>query len=123
MAKIYFYYSFGIIKVDKLKRALAKKDFTLFGEIIEAEAVNMHAVMMTSKPALFYWLPKSLEVMYLVQDLRSRGVECYFTIDAGPNIHIICEGKSVNKIKRRLIDSGSIKDILINKASVGTKII
>ena len=61
--------------------------------------------------------------MYLVQDLRSRGVECYFTIDAGPNIHIICEGKSVNKIKRRLIDSGSIKDILINKASVGTKII
>lgn len=110
-------------KVKEIKSALKDKDFTKFGEIIEAEAINMHAVMMTSKPPLYYWLPGTLEVMRLVAGLREEGIEAYFTIDAGPNVHIICEGKNVIGIKRRLKEIKGLKSVIVNKVAVGTRII
>jgi diphosphomevalonate decarboxylase len=108
-------------KVKEIKLALKNRDFTKFGEILEAEAINMHAVMMTSNPALFYWTPKTLEIVLKVSDWRSGGIEAYFTIDAGPNVHIICEGKSLDALKKKLAADHSIQKILINKPSVGAR--
>jgi len=110
-------------KIRDIKKALKEKDFTKFGQIIEEEAVNMHAVMMTSKPGLFYWLPETLKFMLLVQNWRDNGVESYFTIDAGPNIHIICEGKSVNKLMKKIKELKGIKNAIVNKPSIGARLI
>jgi len=110
-------------KVREIKSALKNKDFTKFGEIIEAEAINMHAVMMTSKPPLYYWLPKTLEVIQSVQDFRENGIEAYFTIDAGPNVHIICQGKDADKVKSKLKGIKGLKGIIVNKVACGTRII
>lgn len=110
-------------KIREIKFALKKKDFTKFGEILEAEAINMHAVMMTSVPPLYYWLPDTLRVMTKVIELRDKGIECYFTIDAGPNVHIICEEKNNLKIKRKLLNIKGIKNVLVNKASRGAELI
>lgn len=110
-------------KVREIKTALKNKDFTKFGEILEAEAVNMHTVMMTSIPPLFYWLPETLIVMDLVLKMRERGIESYFTIDAGPNVHVICERKNAGKIKKELIKAKSIKNIIENKVGEGARLI
>ena len=110
-------------KVREIKSALKNKDFTKFGEIIEAEAINMHSVMMTSSPPLYYWLPKTLEVMQSVQDFRKNGIEAYFTIDAGPNVHIICQGKDADMIKSKLKDIKGLKSVIVNKVAAGTRLI
>lgn len=110
-------------KIKEITLAMKNKNFTKFGEIIEAEAINMHTVMMTSVPPLYYWLPETLRVMTRVVELREKGIECYFTIDAGPNVHVICEGKNVLKLKRKLLSINGIKKILVNKVADGARLI
>ncbi|MFA9263149.1 MAG: diphosphomevalonate decarboxylase [Undibacterium sp.] len=70
-------------KIVECKKALETKDFTKLGEITEAEALNMHAVMLTSQPPLIYWTPGTLEIMKLVQQWRREGLEVYFTMNTG----------------------------------------
>lgn len=110
-------------KIREIKTALKKRDFTKFGEVLEAEAVSMHTVMMTSNPPLFYWLPATLKVMQEVWSLRDRGVECYFTIDAGPNIHVICEFKNAKGIQTALSKVKGVKSVLLNKPAPGARLI
>lgn len=110
-------------KVRGIKRALKNKDFTIFGKILEAEAINMHTVMMTSNPPLFYWVPKTLEIVLSVINWRDDGIEAYFTIDAGPNVHIICERKNLEKINAKVSSIAGVKDVLVNKPTIGTHLI
>jgi len=110
-------------KIREIKNALKNKDFTKFGEILEAEAINMHTVMMTSTPPLYYWRPETLSIMAKVTELREKGLECYFTIDAGPNVHVICEEKNALKLKRELSGFSGVRKILVNKPANGARLI
>ncbi len=76
-------------KISDLKTALAAKDFRALGELVEAEALEFHSILLTSQPALIAWYPGTVEVMLAVQDLRARGVLAYFTINTGFNIHVL----------------------------------
>lgn len=106
-------------KVIEIKKALKNKDFTRFGTVLEAEAISMHAVMMTSTPPLYYWLPETLEIMQSIINWRDGGLETYFTIDAGPNIHIICQSKDVPRLKKKLSEVKSIKSLIVNRVGRG----
>lgn len=110
-------------KTKEIKLALKNKDFEKFGDIIEAEAINMHTVMMTSISPLYYWLPKTLEIITSVINWRKNGLLVYFTIDAGPNVHIICLSNDVEKIKNKLKELKGIESIIVNKVSKGAHII
>ena len=110
-------------KIADIKRAIKSKDFTKMGEILETEAINMHVVMMTSGPSLFYWSPKTLEVMLLVQEWRGNGLESYFTIDAGPNVHLICMKKDVNKLKMKLSMIEGIEKMIVNGVANGARLV
>lgn len=110
-------------KIEEIRNALKKRNFSGFGEIVEQEAINMHAVMMTSEPPLFYWLPKTLEVIKAVREWREKGINAYFTIDAGPNVHIICQGKDEKRIRKRLKNIAGIKKVIVNKPARGAHLI
>lgn len=88
---------------DDLEDALgaAKNDnFSLLGEKAEDSAMYMHCVMLTSKPKrLLYWEPATLSVIKTVLDLRqSDDLECYFSIDAGPNVHVFCRPDKIYEL-------------------------
>jgi len=68
--------------------ALYDGSWAEWGALAEADTLSMHAVMMTSKPSLLYWAPGTLAVMQAVQAWRRGGLPCYFSIDAGPNVHV-----------------------------------
>lgn len=108
-------------KIDRLKQALKKKDFNSFGEILELEALNMHAVMMTMTPPLFYWSEKTVKLIKKVWEWRQKGLSVYFTIDAGPNIHLICEARNEEDIilKTKKLKIGRI---ISNKPSIGARL-
>ena len=75
-----------------VRRAVAARDLAQLGPILELDALAMHGVMMTSAPSLLYWQPGTLEVLHAVRSWREEdGLPVYFTIDAGPNVHLICE--------------------------------
>lgn len=115
---------FGIEeKIDRLKWALSKKDLSQFGEIVETEALNMHAVMMTAAPPLFYWTDKTVKLMLLVWKWRKEGLPVYFTIDAGPSLHLICEGEKVKNVISHIKKIKEIEQVIVNRPSRGARLV
>lgn len=90
--------------LPKVVAAIGNGDFKTFGEIVEREAMNMHAIMLTSEPPLLYWKPETIEVIEKVWRARESGIECYFTIDAGPNVHVICQRNDLKEVKSYFSD-------------------
>lgn len=110
-------------KVEAIKKALRNKDFNSLGQIIEEDAINMHAVMMTSSPPLYYWTGATMEIIQSVIRWREEGFQSYFTIDAGPNVHIICRGRDVDHLKHLLLKIHGVRDIIINRPAKGARLI
>lgn len=110
-------------KITDMRKAIREKNFVEFGKILEAETVNMHAVMMTSNPALYYWTPETLKVILAVQDWRDEGIRCYFTIDAGPNVHMICPVEDAHVIQTRLRRISGVRNVIINAPAGGTMLL
>ncbi|MBT8218715.1 MAG: diphosphomevalonate decarboxylase [Bacteroidia bacterium] len=68
--------------------AMAGGDLEKMGTIIEEEALSLHAMMMLSNYLLLK--PGSLAIIEKVRKIRnSEKWPLYFTIDAGPNIHLL----------------------------------
>ena len=78
--------------------ALKAKDLPTLGALAERDALAMHAVMMTSEPSLLYWAPRTVEVLHAVRAWREEGRQCWFTIDAGPNVHILASARDAPKV-------------------------
>jgi len=109
--------------IKKIKKALKNKDFSLLGKVIEAEALSLHSVMLTSQPALIYWQPATLAIIHQVIDLREKKkIESYFTIDAGPNVHLICQAGDEKRLKKEMKKVRGIKKIIINKPAIGARL-
>lgn len=103
--------------LQNVRTAILTKDFKRLGTYTEKDCISMHAVMMTS--GLFYWEPETLKIIKEIKNLRKRGIECYFTIDAGPNVHILCKKEDKEKIRENF---NNFK-ILESKPGGGTIII
>jgi len=110
-------------RVKRTKEALEKKDIRLLGEVIEEEALNMHAVMQTQKPPLYYWSRTTEKIMEAVVAMRKSGISVYYTIDAGPNVHLICESRFEKSVLGTVKFVKNIKKTMVNKPSQGTHII
>jgi len=89
-------------RIELCRRAILERDFDALVEVAEQDSDMMHAVMMTSTPALFYWQPPSLTVMQAVRAWRAEGLQAFYTVDAGPNIHVICERGQAGAVESRL---------------------
>lgn len=82
--------------------AILERDFDQFAEVVQLDSNLMHAVMITSTPSLLYWQPATVAVMHAVQSWRTEGIPVCYTIDAGPNIHVLCLGAEMERIVERL---------------------
>lgn len=110
-------------KIVDIKRAIADRDFTAFGEITEAEALNMHAVMLTSTPALIYWTAGTLEIMKLCARWRSEGLEVYFTINTGQDIHLLVQKKDADRLQEVLRALSFVREVITSSPSAGASIL
>jgi diphosphomevalonate decarboxylase len=84
----------------KLKRAIKAHDFETFGSVAEANALKMHALMMTAKTPIVYGSPKTLEAQHRIWDCRHQGLAVYFTQDAGPNLKLLFLAKDLDTVKQ-----------------------
>jgi len=99
-------------RLDICRQALLERDFPVFAEIVEQDCNLMHAVMMTSVPPLNYWHPGTLNVMRAVQLWRREGMQVCYTIDAGPNVHVICPTSEAKTVKENLSSLEGVNSIL-----------
>lgn len=102
-----------------VRQAIAERDLTALGPILEQDALAMHAVMMTSTPGLFYWQPGTVEIIHAVRQWRAEGLNVYFTIDAGPNVHLMCAAEDAPAVQTRLAALASVQDVLVSRPGPG----
>jgi diphosphomevalonate decarboxylase len=89
-------------RLERCRAAILQKDFVAMAEVVELESHLMHAVMMTSRPPLIYWQPASLAIMQAVREWRAAGLGACYTLDAGPNAHVICLAQDAKQIAKQI---------------------
>jgi diphosphomevalonate decarboxylase len=99
-------------RMDLCRNAILKRDFDALAEVTELDSNMMHAVMMTAEPPLFYWHPQSLAIMKTIKDWQKEGLPVTYSLDAGPNVHVICLQEAMGKILTRLRQIPGIIDVL-----------
>jgi diphosphomevalonate decarboxylase len=105
------------------RSAILARDIETLGRVMELDALTMHAVMMTSQPSLLYWDPGTLAVMHAVRAWRRRGIPAYFTIDAGPNVHVITLPEYAGEVQRRLRSLSQVKDVMLCRTGGGARVL
>lgn len=86
-----------------IKAAIKKQDIKTVGEIAERSALKMHALNLSANPPFNYWSPDSIIAMRKVEELRDMGYPVYLTMDAGPNVKLICKGSQMEEIHQHLL--------------------
>ena len=77
-------------RLNRMRRALAAGDAETFGPLLEQDALDMHAVMLSSTPALNYFAPETAAFLAWIRRTRQETkLPVWFTMDAGPNVHLI----------------------------------
>jgi diphosphomevalonate decarboxylase len=104
-------------RLESCQRAILERDFEALAEIAELDSNLMHAAIMTSSPPVLYWQPATVAVMRAVQEWREAGTPVFFTIDAGPNVHVICPSAYAAEVTSTLNEIPGVKETLC--ASVG----
>jgi diphosphomevalonate decarboxylase len=99
-------------RLSLCRDAIKRRSFPALAEIVELDSNLMHSVMNTSTPPLFYWHPGTVEIIQAVQTWRKAGLPVCYTIDAGPNVHVLCPGYWEEKIVERLRQLPYVIDIL-----------
>ena len=69
---------------------LKNGDVKAFGELVEHEALTLHAMMMMSNPAFILMKPNTVAALEKLWEFRREtGKQLYFTLDAGANVHLL----------------------------------
>jgi diphosphomevalonate decarboxylase len=77
-------------RIPRFLRILAAGDLDQFGQLVESEALTLHALMMASEPAFVLMMPNTLAALQEIRDFRKQnGVPVHCTLDAGANLHVL----------------------------------
>lgn len=94
-------YETGRVNAGSMIDALKKGDMQRFINISESEAAGLHSMFLLSDPAFILIKPESLEIINRLHMLRrDTGMQFCYTLDAGPNIHLLYP----EKIRERMVD-------------------
>lgn len=76
--------------MSQIMAAMQSGDLETWGSIVEKEALTLHALMMASEPPFILVKPATLQIIEEVKAKRAQsGWPMYFTLDAGPNVHLL----------------------------------
>lgn len=87
-------------EIADMEKAIKSSNFTKLGSLAELNASEMHSLTFTAQPGFTYFEPDTIKAIKLVESLRQNGVECYYTIDAGPNVKVLCQLRNVQEITK-----------------------
>lgn len=86
--------------LTNLISAMKAGNLEKFGEIVENEALTLHALMMCSNPSFILIKPNTLKIIDLIKTYRAeKGVPLYYTLDAGPNLHLLYPSENAKEVE------------------------
>lgn len=114
--------------LSRLRTVFKEGDLKKFIEIVESEALTLHAMMMSSNPYFILMKPNTLEIINKIWKFReSTGLPICFTLDAGANVHVLYPNKNKTEIlefiKNELVAHCQAQQYILDNVGLGSKIL
>ena len=102
--------------------AVRAGDLARLGEIVEGNALGMHATMIAARPGIIYWLPQTVAALHAIRAMREEGLPVWATIDAGPNVKVLTEGARAEEVAAALRDRLTGTTVSVRRPGGGVRI-
>ncbi len=109
--------------LKEMRSALNAKDFQKIGELTEHSCFKMHGLAMSGRPPLLYWNGATTEMIHTIWNLRSKGTAAYVTMDAGPQVKVLCQPGNSELVKQAMYSVKGVKKIIEAKPGPGATIV
>lgn len=109
-------------RIKIVHQALLGADFATLAEICEEDSNDMHAVASTSIPPIQYHTPSTHKILAWTKKLRRSGIAVFFTVDAGPNVHLLCKTSDTQRVADSLIQNFPQFEIIKDTIGSGPRI-
>jgi len=114
--------------LSKLINVFKAGNLKAFIDVVESEALTLHAMMMTSMPYFILMKPNTLEIINRIWTFRQKtDSNVCFTLDAGANVHILYPENETDKvqefIKNELVMFCQKGEYINDKIGFGAKLL
>ncbi len=106
-----------------MRQAILARDLSRVGELAEHSCLKMHAVMLSTRPPLVYFAPATVAAMHAVHELRRQGTEAYFTIDAGPQVKVLCRSEEAPAVRAALVAVTGVLEVIEDGPGPGARLV
>jgi len=103
--------------------AVARHDFAQLAELSEHSCLKMHALAMSSRPAMVYWNAATVAAMHTMTELRGAGTPVFFTIDAGPQLKAVCEPAAAPAVRAALEACPGVLEVIECSLGHGARVV
>ena len=110
------------MRYHRVRREVLAKHLKGMGPDLESEAIELHMLAMTSRPPIFYWAPGTVRVLDAVRQWRVEGLDAYYTLDAGPNVHILVEAQDADELARRVRALDGVQEVFSSGPGGGARL-
>ncbi|NOY22245.1 MAG: diphosphomevalonate decarboxylase [Acidobacteria bacterium] len=98
--------------LSQCRAAILERNFEKLADVSEFNCLKMHAVAMSSRPGLLYWNAATVRLLHEVRRMRSIGIPVFFTVDAGPQVKLICLPETISVVKTRLVGMPEVEKLV-----------
>jgi diphosphomevalonate decarboxylase len=105
--------------LDAVRAGIRARDLARVGEAAEHNCLKMHAAAISAQPPLLYWTPATLAVIQRVWRLREDGFAAYFTIDAGPQVKVLCAWEQRAAVADAIGSVTGVQRVILSEPGAG----
>jgi diphosphomevalonate decarboxylase len=99
-----------------------RRDFAALADLAEHNCMKMHAVMLTTRPALLYWQPATVACLHAVTAMRRAGTPVFFTVDAGPQVKAVCLPGAAGAVRDALAALPGVARVIESGLGAGARL-
>ncbi len=114
--------------ISRLITIFKSGDLNAFIEVVESEALTLHAMMMTSLPYFILMKPNTLSIIQKIWEYRKEtNSKICFTLDAGANVHVLYpeteKEQVIEFIKSELVGYCQKGQYICDKVGLGAQLV
>jgi diphosphomevalonate decarboxylase len=83
----------------------------------------MHASMIASRPTVLYWLPETVAALNAVTSIRDEGLGAWSTMDAGPNVKVLTDGRDAERVADELRNRLPDCEVQVHRPGAGLRFV
>lgn len=89
-------------RCDEMEEAILKNDLERVGELAEKDTLELHSITMTGQSGVVLMSDHSIRIISKVRELKSGGVEAYFSLQTGPSVFINTSERDQGRVMRAI---------------------